>query len=234
MILKALLAITLTSFVYAENEVDDIKKLMELMKKNQIAMEEMNEAEDLVEEDPEDIYFPDDSYIGLKCIRDRDSLAYSSSYTDAGYWDLNKKDDFGKHYHKPYVNHTYLTISPSQKKGMIVYGFIYFRNIDTDMYQFYGEDYFEKAPYESTKFIVNDNSYVVDFRESLEVSFNREDLSFSFTDLFYSSPKRIHGSCQIMNSIDFFEDIESRNEKVNKLKERNQEKEEANKPKLKF
>lgn len=227
MILKALLALTLTSFIYAEDEMDDMKKLMELMEKNQIAMEAMNEAEDMAEEDPEDIYFPDDSYIGLKCIRDRASVGVGF---DKDAIPLRKKDDLGRYYHKPYVNVEYFTISPSQKKGMIVHWFFYWRNVDTDMYIFNAEEYSKKAPYESEKFVVNDYSYVINFKNSAQIRFNREDLSFGFPGL--NPPK--FGSCIILETDDFFEDIDSRYERFMELKERNQQTIDAKKAKLKF
>lgn len=225
MILKALLALTLTNVIYAEEE-KSIKELMEEMYKSQIEMEAIME-EDLVEENSEDIYFPDDSYVGLKCTRDRASVAFG--------WDkdallLNVKDDLGRWYHKPYVNVEYFTISPSQKKGMVVYWFNYWRNVDTDMYKFNGEEYSKNAPYESEKFVVNEYSYVINFKNSSQIRFNREDLSFGFPGI--NPPKM--GSCEILETDDFFEDIDSRYEKLMELKERNQQIIDAKKAKLKF
>ena len=213
MILKALLALTLTSFVYAQEEID-FEDLMGL-------------EIDLVEKDDEDIYFPDDSYLGLKCTRDRASL----NVYDSDYIDLRVKDNLGNYYHKPWVNIEYLTISPSQKKGIVVYWFNYWRNVDTDMYTFNGEEYSEKGPYESTQFVENDYSYVISFRDSARMSFNREDLSFAFPQF---DPNKKMGSCVILEKDDFLDDVGSRYERKEELKERNQQIIDSKKAKRKF
>ena len=232
MILKVLLILTLSSFVYADDDFD-IKKLVDLtaeLAKAQEALANMMEEEseiDIEDEIPEDIYFPDDSYLGLKCIRDRDTI----SIGDTDFLFIASKDDFGMYYHKPYVNVEYFSISPSQKKGMVVYWFNYWRNKDTDMYTFIGDEYSQKGPYESEEFTEDDYSYVIKFRDSAEVHFNREDLSFSFWNgRFYSKA----GSCEILEIDDFYEDIESRIERVEELKERNQQIIDAKKAKRKF
>ena len=218
MILKALLVLTLTSFIYAQEEIDldDLAWMMEL------------EELELVEEDPEDIYFPDDSYVGLKCTRDRATVEFT---LDADSFDLNKKNDLGMYYHKPYVNVEYLTISPSQKKGMVVYWFNYWKNVDSDMYTFNGEEYSEKGPYESGKFVVNDYSYVISFRDSRRMFFNREDLSFGFPAF---HPLKKMGSCVILETDDFIDELESQYERFLELKERNQQIIDSKKAKRKF
>lgn len=232
MILKILLILTFSSFFYAD-EQKSIKELMEEMYKGQIETESIM-AEGMVEvKDPKDIYFPDDTYLGLKCTRDRATVTV---LMEDG-WDIQKKDNLGNYYHKPYVDVEYFSLSPSQKKGMVVYHFSYWRNVDTDMYKFRAEEYSKKGPYESEKFEVSDYRYVVDFRDSAVVAWNREDLSFESQTVDFTGRNWAYskiGPCVILETDDFLEDLESRLERVNELKERNQQIIDAKKSKRKF
>jgi hypothetical protein len=213
MIIKILFIFILSSnFLNAQEEEIDILTLMKMTK------ESASKTAEVMKEDiknPEDVFFPDDSYVAIKCTRNRSSVIFM----EPGGSSVRKKDYSGKYYHKPYVNVEYFSISPSQKKGMIVSGYIYLKDVDTDMYRFYLEEFYENTPYESTEFYVDDYSYTVRFRNSNTVRFNREDLS-------YYRPGTISGklgSCEIMKTDDFIEDIVLGFEKIDKLKNHNEQ-----------
>jgi len=177
-------------------------------------------------------FFPDDSHLGLKCTRNRATLGGASDYMgespyeNGGWWVLNK--DYQDRYVNEYRQDAYFVLSPSNKKGWIIAQFIFMKQKSTDLWEFGAEQYRTNGPYEVTKLEISDYAYEVGFRDTIDIRFNREDLSWGFGRINRA------GTCKIMDAAEFFSDIDSMEERAISYKAHNQKVVDARKAKTKF
>ena len=178
-------------------------------------------------------FFPDDSYVGLKCSRIRANLNVAldsmgeSPFENGGWWVLNK--DYQDRYVNSYSNDEYFVLSPANKKGWVIAQFIFMKKKSTDLWEFPAEKYSNNGPYEVTKFEISDYAYLVDFKDSLQLRFNREDLSFSIPSWVDRA-----GTCKIMDAAELFAEIDSMEERAISYKAHNKKVVDAKKAKNKF
>lgn len=199
-------------------------------------------------------FFPDDSYLGLKCTRDRATVDKGLRFDHIGKepfeggrpWVL-QTDNLGI-----YVNEfnqvIYFVLSPSNKKGWTVAAYSHLKKKSTNLWEFGYEDYRAGAPFELTRFEATDYAYVVDaastrqeyemgvtpqgeieytivqapFKDTIEYTFNREDLSFGIPLIEAFNGRNRAGSCKIMDASEFFSDIDSMNDRTDRYKAHNQ------------
>ena len=179
-------------------------------------------------------FFPDDSYVGLKCTRNRATLNPVIDFnfkqsSENGQWSFLNKDN-------EYSKVTYFVLSPSNKKGWVIAEYIHAKMKSTDLWEFGAERYRANGPYEVTKFEISDYAYVVNFRKLnyrqfglTQLSFNREDLSWGIPS--YTSRA---GTCKILDADEFFRDIFDRELDAEDYKAHNQKLIDAKKAKRKF
>ena len=178
-------------------------------------------------------FFPDDSYVGLKCTRNRATLNLGidfmgeSSTEDGGFWVHNK--DYQDRYVNEYSKDEYFVLSPSNKKGWVIANFIFMKKKSSNLWEIPAENYNANGPYEATGFEVSDYAYQVGFKDSLELIFYREDLSFGIP--FWVNRA---GLCKIMDAAELFSDIDSMEERAISYKLHNQKVVDAKKAKNKF
>ena len=177
-------------------------------------------------------FFPDDSYVGLKCTRNRATLNPVIDFN----FKLSMEKDNQNRYVNEYSKVTYFVLSPSNKKGWVIAEYIHAKMKSTDLWEFGAERYRANGPYEVTKFEISDYAYVVNFRKLnyrqfglTQLSFNREDLSWGIPS--YTSRA---GTCKILDADEFFLDIGDRELDAEIYKAHNQKLIDAKKAKRKF
>ena len=208
-------------------------------------------------------FFPDDSYLGLKCTRDRATVVTALTFDHIGKkpfeggrpWVL-QKNNLGS-----YVNEfnqvIYFVLSPSNKKGWTVAAYNHLKKKSTNLWEFGFEDYRAGAPFELTRFEATDYAYVVDAASTRQVykmgitpqgeieytivgAPYEETIEYTFNreDLSFGiapiTGKNRAGSCKIMDASEFFSDIDSMNDRTDRYKAHNQKIADAKKSKRKF
>ena len=189
-------------------------------------------------------FFPDDSYVGLKCTRSRDggddvkddkyrSMAMmintniESNFGGAA----NEKNYFGGYVHE-YTNVAYMSLSPSNKSGWLLASYIFLNNESKNIWEFDSDEINAEGPYDVTKFETKDDYYQVSFNKEyndnkvkddalvyhwITFTFNRENMIYGMLPYVPSA-----GSCEIMDSSKLWSDLDSMNDRVIKYKAHNQ------------
>ena len=179
-------------------------------------------------------FFPDDSYVGLKCTRNRNTLNPTLDFNfkrsmENGQWSFLNKDN-------EYSKVTYFVLSPSNKKGWVITEYIHAKMKSTDLWEFGAERYRANGPYEVTNFVISDYAYVVNFRKLNYIQFGVTQLSFNRENLAWGIPSYTSraGTCKILDADEFFQDIGDRELEAEDYKAHNQKVIDAKKAKRKF